>query len=48
MERLFDLWTELIESGVWTVGKNGVEGGIETFKDADNGSREDYCIAPHW
>jgi hypothetical protein len=48
MERLFDLWTELIEDGVWTVGEDGIEGGIETFKDADNGSYAYYCIAPNW
>jgi hypothetical protein len=48
MERLFGLWTELIEDGVWTVSKDGVGGRIETFKDADNGSWGYYCIAPDW
>lgn len=48
MERLFDLWTELKEDGVLTAGKDGVKGGIESFKDADNGSWEYYCIAPSW
>lgn len=44
MERLFERWTELIERGVWTVGEEGVEGGIEKFRDADNGNGacEDY------
>ncbi|GIK00105.1 hypothetical protein Aspvir_004120 [Aspergillus viridinutans] len=50
MERLFDRWTELIESGVWTVGEEGVQGGIETFRDADNGNGawRDYWIPPDW
>ncbi|KAJ5900604.1 uncharacterized protein N7473_004674 [Penicillium subrubescens] len=48
MERLFDHWTELIESGVWKVGKEGVEGGIETFRDADSGAWRDYWIPPDW
>ena len=47
-ERLFDRWTELIESGVWTVGENGVEGGIDMFLDADHGAWEDYWIPPSW
>lgn len=50
MERLFDRWTELIESSVWTVGEEGVEGGIETFRDADsgNGAWRNYWIPPDW
>jgi hypothetical protein len=48
MERLFDHWTEQIESGVWRVGDEGVEGGIETFRDADSGAWRDYWIPPDW
>ena len=48
MERLFDYWTELIESGVWRVGDKGIEGGIETFRDADSGAWRDYWIPPDW
>ncbi|KAJ5295830.1 hypothetical protein PENANT_c001G00105 [Penicillium antarcticum] len=50
LERLFNRWTELIENGVWTVGRDGVEGGIDTFRDADNGNGAwmDYWIAPDW
>ncbi|KAJ5168218.1 uncharacterized protein N7482_003812 [Penicillium canariense] len=48
LERLIDRWTELIESGVWTVGREGVEGEIDKFQDADNGAWEDYWIAPYW
>ncbi|KAJ5189451.1 hypothetical protein N7491_005782 [Penicillium cf. griseofulvum] len=48
LERLFDRWTELIESGVWTVGENGVVGGIDMFQDADHGAWEDYWIHPSW
>jgi hypothetical protein len=48
LESLFDRWSELIENGVWTVGENGVEGGIDTFQDADHGTWEDYWISPSW
>ncbi|KAJ5965609.1 hypothetical protein N7481_012323 [Penicillium waksmanii] len=48
MERLFERWTELVESGVWTVGEYGVEGGVEKFGDADKGAWRDYFIAPSW
>ncbi|KAJ5720810.1 uncharacterized protein N7483_008744 [Penicillium malachiteum] len=50
LERLFQRWTELIEAGVWIVGPEGVEGGIDKFRDADNGNDAwmDYCIAPYW
>ncbi|CAG8363368.1 unnamed protein product [Penicillium salamii] len=48
LERLFDRWTELIESGVWNVGDDGVEGGIDMFRNADHGAWEDYWISPSW
>lgn len=50
LERLFERWTELIEGGVWTVGEDGVEGGIDKFRDADNGNGawREYWIAPDW
>jgi hypothetical protein len=38
LERLLDHWRGLTESGVWTVGKDGVEGGIDKFMDAVNGA----------
>ncbi|KAI8964474.1 hypothetical protein F5Y11DRAFT_87033 [Daldinia sp. FL1419] len=48
LERLFDAWTHLVESGVWGVGDNGVEGDIDTFKEADRGRWADYRISPTW
>ncbi|CAG7962390.1 unnamed protein product [Penicillium nalgiovense] len=45
LERLIDRWRELVESGVWTVGRDGVEGTIDKFH-TDSGL--DYCIAPDW
>lgn len=48
LERLFDRWTELVEGGVWKVGRDGVEGGIDKFRDADTGTWMDYWIAPDW
>ena len=44
LERLFDAWDSLVERGVWAIGPDGVEGSTETFRDADNGSWEDYWI----
>lgn len=48
LERLMDRWRELVESGVWTVGRDGVEGDIDQFQDADRGAWRDYWIAPDW
>lgn len=47
-ERLMDRWRELVESGVWKVGKNGVKGGIDKFQDANDGAWRDYWISPGW
>ncbi|KAK0721801.1 hypothetical protein B0T26DRAFT_800708 [Lasiosphaeria miniovina] len=49
LERLLGRWRELVEDGVWTVGPGGVEGSIDTFKDANYGEQwRDYWIAPTW
>ncbi|KAI0827519.1 hypothetical protein F5Y06DRAFT_283645 [Hypoxylon sp. FL0890] len=48
LERLFDKWRELIESGVWGVGHDGVQGSIDTFRDAATGRWSDYWIEPTW
>ncbi|KAJ6189393.1 hypothetical protein N7519_004301 [Penicillium mononematosum] len=45
LERLIDRWRELVESGVWTVGRDGVEGTIDKFY---TDSAIDYWIAPDW
>jgi hypothetical protein len=47
-ERLMDRWRELVESGVWKVGKNGVKGGIDKFEDADYDDWRHYWIPPDW
>ncbi|KAJ5777260.1 hypothetical protein N7520_000506 [Penicillium odoratum] len=46
--RLINRWTELVESGVWRVGADGVDESIEKFQDADRGSWKDYWIEPSW
>lgn len=33
LERLFGWWRDLLETGVWTVGPDGVEGGADLFRD---------------
>ncbi|OTB10788.1 hypothetical protein K445DRAFT_322683 [Daldinia sp. EC12] len=48
LERLFDHWAYLVESGIWKVRENGIEGDINTFKEADRGRWADYRIAPSW
>ncbi|CDM36772.1 unnamed protein product [Penicillium roqueforti FM164] len=45
LERLIDRWRELVESGVWTVGRDGVEGTIDQFHID---SAKNYWIAPDW
>ncbi|CAI7569143.1 unnamed protein product [Penicillium manginii] len=48
LDSLFDRWTVMIESGIWTVGEDGVEGGIDKFREADRGDGTEYSIAPSW
>ncbi|KAJ5420343.1 hypothetical protein N7465_002862 [Penicillium sp. CMV-2018d] len=48
LERLLDCWRKLVEEGVWSVGPKGVEGSIDTFKDAESDRWKDYCIPPTW
>ncbi|KAJ5447641.1 hypothetical protein N7445_002462 [Penicillium cf. griseofulvum] len=48
LERLLDCWRKLVEEGVWSVGPKGVEGTIDTFKDAESDRWEDYYIPPTW
>ncbi|KAF3016568.1 hypothetical protein E8E15_000471 [Penicillium rubens] len=48
LERLFERWIVLVERGIWTVGEDGVEGGIDKFGDADRGAWNEYSIAPSW
>lgn len=47
-ERLMDKWRELVETGVWKVGKNGVKDGIDQFEDAGYETWRDYWIPPGW
>ncbi|KAJ5975131.1 hypothetical protein N7481_008838 [Penicillium waksmanii] len=48
LENLFDRWKVMVESGIWTVGENGVEGGIDKFREADRDDGLEYSIAPSW
>lgn len=48
LEKLMDRWRELVESGIWRVGRDGVEGSIDVFADADRGAWKDYWIEPEW
>lgn len=48
LESVFEWWIVLVESGVWTVGEDGVEGGIDKFGDADRGAWNECSIAPSW
>ncbi|KAF2397927.1 hypothetical protein EJ06DRAFT_566109 [Trichodelitschia bisporula] len=45
--RVLEHWTKMILAGVWEVGENGVEGGIEKFREADTAERwECYAESP--
>ncbi|CAI7652690.1 unnamed protein product [Penicillium manginii] len=48
LDNLFDRWTVMVESGIWTVGEDGVEGGIDKFREADRGDGTEYSIASSW
>ncbi|ROV98380.1 hypothetical protein VMCG_07194 [Cytospora schulzeri] len=48
LERLFDKWRELVESSIWMVGKDGVDGSIERFREADGLGWRNYWIPPTW
>ncbi|KAH8744310.1 hypothetical protein F5883DRAFT_590273 [Diaporthe sp. PMI_573] len=48
LERLFDHWHKLVAEGIWSVGPQGVEGTIDTFKEADAERWRDYYIPPTW
>jgi hypothetical protein len=39
---ILDNWRDLIERGEWSVGPNGVEGGIEVFQEADTEEHGQY------
>jgi hypothetical protein len=47
--RLLDNWTEMVERGFWEVGEDGVMGGIEKFREADEEAHwRNYWIKPDW
>ncbi|KAI1090041.1 hypothetical protein F5B19DRAFT_347234 [Rostrohypoxylon terebratum] len=49
LERLFDHWRKMVEDGVWSVGPEGVEGSIDTFRQAGTAAHwRDYVITPTW
>jgi hypothetical protein len=48
LERLLDHWRKLVDDGVWSVGPEGVEGTIDTFRNADTIHWRDYVIPPTW
>lgn len=49
LERLFESWCRLVDEGIWSVGPHGVEGTIDTFREADTAVHlRDYIIPPTW
>ncbi|KAJ5936113.1 hypothetical protein N7454_005411 [Penicillium verhagenii] len=48
LERLFDCWCKLVKEGIWSVGPEGIEGTIDTFRDAESARWENYYIPPTW
>lgn len=42
-------WRNSVESGFWTVGENGVEGGIGKFREADTEDKwREYTVPMGW
>jgi hypothetical protein len=48
LQRLFGQWRRLVVDGVWAVGADGVEGGIEKFREAEGTRWREYVIPPSW
>ncbi|KAK5992083.1 hypothetical protein PT974_05481 [Cladobotryum mycophilum] len=48
LEALLGHWCKLVDRGVWSVGPQGVEGTIDTFKEAGKERWRDYIIPPTW
>ncbi|KAI1411564.1 hypothetical protein F5Y13DRAFT_55827 [Hypoxylon sp. FL1857] len=48
LERLLDHWRKLVDEDIWSVGPQGVEGTIDTFRQADTAHWRDYVISPTW
>lgn len=37
-------WTELVESGIWTVSEDGVEGGMEFYRQAEDQEKAEWFV----
>ncbi|KAI0200139.1 hypothetical protein F4808DRAFT_429840 [Astrocystis sublimbata] len=48
LEALLDHWRYLVETGVWMVGPEGVQGSIDKFRNAGMDESDDYVIKPSW
>lgn len=48
LERLLDCWRRLVDQGIWSVGPQGVQGTLDTFKEAGTARCRDYLIPPTW
>ncbi|KAK9774048.1 hypothetical protein AB5N19_06960 [Seiridium cardinale] len=48
LERLLDHWRTMVEDGIWSVGPHGVDGSIDTFRQADTAHWRNYVIPPTW
>ncbi|KAF7518591.1 hypothetical protein G7054_g13402 [Neopestalotiopsis clavispora] len=46
LEQVLDAWRELVESGEWTIGEDGVQDPIEKFKDADTKTKWNKYVVP--
>lgn len=41
---LLEKWTELVESGIWTVSEKGIEGGMEFYKRAEDPEKSEWFV----
>ncbi|KAK9769507.1 putative Sulfatase N-terminal domain-containing protein [Seiridium cardinale] len=49
LEKVLNAWRELVESGEWTIGKDGVEESIQKWRDADTARKwSKYTLPMGW
>ncbi|KAF9639165.1 hypothetical protein BFW01_g10062 [Lasiodiplodia theobromae] len=47
LHQVLDRWIDLVESGIWAVGPDGIEGGMDVFRMADEEEHWwRYCVPP--
>ena len=48
LERVLELWEGLVKKGVWGVGRDGVKGSVERFREAEGWRWREYVVPVGW